>query len=391
MINLYNNFDNLRFTLITKFKDALLNNKEQDSCGLMGGTLGELLFLLYYYDLTKERYILDYIFSKLDKIITMSNSYNKIGYSFSHGLSGIGWFIDVVKRKGLIDSSSNDVLGSVDEVIFNHSLEDLKFGYYDYISGSLGALVYFLRKESPPIHYIKQYLEVLNQIKQSKGNQFFLYENEKKISCNFGLSHGIPSIIAILLIAYEKKICTSLSHNLISGFVEFLLSNMHTPENKGDTYFSYSTDFPARPTRLAWCYGDLGVGYILYKTSIMLGAGQLEAKALEILSYTAKRSDPIQNWVFDACLCHGSAGIAYLFRKVYDISSDRVFADTSEYWYQKTIELGCNPDGIGGYLFQKKGLKLPIRGFLEGVAGIGISLISAYYEVDTTWDEVLLL
>ena len=391
MINLYNNFDNLRFTLITKFKDALLNNKEQDSCGLMGGTLGELLFLLYYYDLTKERYILAYIFSKLDKIITMSNSYNKIGYSFSHGLSGIGWFIDVVKRKGLIDSSSNDVLGSVDEVIFNHSLEDLKSGYYDYISGSLGALVYFLRKESPPIHYIKQYLEVLNQIKQSKGNQFFLYENEKKISCNFGLSHGIPSIIAILLIAYEKKICTSLSHNLISGFVEFLLSNMHTPENKGDTYFSYSTDFPARPTRLAWCYGDLGVGYILYKTSIMLGAGQLEAKALEILSYTAKRSDPIQNWVFDACLCHGSAGIAYLFRKVYDISSDRVFADTSEYWYQKTIELGCNPDGIGGYLFQKKGLKLPVRGFLEGVAGIGISLISAYYEVDTTWDEVLLL
>ena len=219
MNNLYNNLDNLRFTLITKIKDALLNNQEQDNCGLMGGTLGELLFLLYYYDLTKEQYILDYSFSKLEKIITMSNSYNQIGYSFSHGLSGLGWFIDVVKRKGLIDSSSNDVLGSVDEVIFYNSLEDLKCGYYDYISGSLGALVYFLRKENPPIRYIKQYLEVLNQIKQSKGNQFFLYENEKKISCNFGLSHGIPSIIAILLVSYQKKICTSLSYNLISGFV----------------------------------------------------------------------------------------------------------------------------------------------------------------------------
>lgn len=391
MNNLDNNLDNLRFTLITKIKDALLNNKEQDSCGLMGGTLGELLFLLYYYDLTKEQYILDYSFSTLDKIITMSNSYNKIGYSFSHGLSGLGWFIDVVKRKGLIDSSSNDVLGSVDEVIFYNSLEDLKCGYYDYISRSLGALVYFLRKENPPIHYIKQYLEVLNQIKQSKGNQFFLYENEKKISCNLGLSHGIPSIIAILLVSYQKKICTSLSYNLISGFVEFLLSSMHTPENKGDTYFSYSTDLPTRPTRLAWCYGDLGIGYILYKTSIMLGDSQLEAKALEILYYTAKRLDPIQNWVFDACLCHGSSGIAYLFQKVYKISGDRVFADTSEYWYQKTMELGGNIDGIGGYLFLKKEFKLPIRGFLEGVAGVGISFISAYYNGDMTWDEMLLL
>ena len=44
MNRLYNDFDNLRFTLITKIKDALLNNQEQDNCGLMGAQLENFCF-----------------------------------------------------------------------------------------------------------------------------------------------------------------------------------------------------------------------------------------------------------------------------------------------------------------------------------------------------------
>nr|WP_297169240.1 lanthionine synthetase LanC family protein [uncultured Dysgonomonas sp.] len=380
----------MTFSKIGEIKNGLLKSSPSIHMGLFGGKVGELLFLLSYYELTDNQEVIEYIYNELDRGISNIN-FDEIGYSFSHGVSGIGWFIDLMNKKKLISSKSDDVFEEIDSIIFHRSLNDLSLGNYDYLSGGLGAMLYFLKKEIPPKAYIERYIETIDLIKEVECDNFFIYENKKRESCNLGLSHGIPSIIAILIIAYEKKILPELSLNLINGFVNYLLKNIQDLKKKGDTYFLYSTASKNIPTRLAWCYGDLGVGYILYRSSQILKNKEIMNLSIKILSDTANRLDPYLNMVLDAGLCHGSAGIAYILRKLHKMTNLQLFEDRSSYWLKKTIECGTHSDGIAGYLFLRNNSRLPLRGFLEGVSGVGISLISSNYSIDTSWDESLLL
>ena len=124
--------------------------------GLMAGSTGEVLFLLGYYELTKDVKILEKAILKMEQIIE-SLDFNYIGYSFAYGLSGIGWVIDLMNINGYIQNCSDEVFQQVDQLIFNMSIEDLKKGNYDYLSGGLGAALYFVSKQTQPITFFRTY------------------------------------------------------------------------------------------------------------------------------------------------------------------------------------------------------------------------------------------
>lgn len=210
------------------------------------------------------------------------------------------------------------------------------------------------------------------------------------------MSHGIASIISILSKIYSENINKEKTKKMLIEAVNFLLSY----QQDTSVYLSY---FPgvvsidahkSSNSRLAWCYGDLGISVALWNASKVLGNKDWEKRAIEILLHSAKRKDLQKNSVVDAGLCHGTAGIAHIFNKMYQNTNIEELKDTANYWYKTTIEIAKFEDGLAGY----KTCKPPRYGgwqndysFLTGISGIGLSLISAVSDIEPKWDECLLL
>ena len=96
----------------------------------------------------------------------------------------------------------------------------------------------------------------------------------------------------------------------------------------------------------------------------------------------------------DAGICHGTAGVAHIFQRIFQDTGLPVFKDTANYWYEQTLEQANIPEGLAGYLpyFINEPVHLAqARGFLVGISGIGLSLLHAVSDNRPDWDECLLL
>jgi lantibiotic modifying enzyme len=212
---------------------------------------------------------------------------------------------------------------------------------------------------------------------------------------NISLSHGMSSIISILskLLKIEE-INKGKTETLLRGTVQYILAQ----EIDKDKYGSFFTNFALESTetvaksRLAWCYGDLGIASVLYQAGKVLNKDSWINRSLEILLFAAtQRKDSLD----DAILCHGTAGIGHIFYRMWWNTKLPEFKEAADYWFKETLKMATFKDGLAGF----KALEMPDGkptyvnkyGLLTGVAGIGLAMLTYYYELDPAWDECLLL
>jgi len=112
------------------------------------------------------------------------------------------------------------------------------------------------------------------------------------------------------------------------------------------------------------------------------------------LRHTLKKRDPEKCLIRDAGLCHGSAGVAHIYRRIWEETGEEDFAKSGYYWFKYSLKLATFPDGLAGF----KTWRAPENGgwandpgLLEGVTGIGLAFLSAVYPVESDWDRCLLL
>lgn len=68
------------------------------------------------------------------------------------------------------------------------------------------------------------------------------------------------------------------------------------------------------------------------------------------------------------------------------------FKDVANYWFNETLKMSKFEDGLAGYkVWHTEDGYVNQMGILEGIAGIGLALLSYYYDMEPTWDECLLL
>jgi hypothetical protein len=149
------------------------------------------------------------------------------------------------------------------------------------------------------------------------------------------------------------------------------------------------------PSRLAWCYGDLGVSATLYSAAINVDNAAWRQHALDVARRAARRPPSLAR-VRDAGLCHGSAGVAHIFNRLYQATGEEVFCDAARYWIARTLEFYWPRKGIGGFqIWRGEGCAggpwSTAPGLLEGTAGIGLALIAAMTDVEPDWDRILLI
>jgi hypothetical protein len=209
---------------------------------------------------------------------------------------------------------------------------------------------------------------------------------------NTGVAHGVPGVIGFLGQALSAGVGEA--RELLGGAVRWLLDH-RLPPGARSIFPSYLTpDAEPSPTRLAWCYGDAGVAAALLGAARRAGEPEWEREALAAARAAASRRGK-ETGVVDAGLCHGSAGLAHLFNRLYQASGDPRLAEAAVFWIERTLEMRKPGDGIGGFRFWEvdDAHELGWRadpGFLGGAAGVGLALLAAATPIEPAWDRLLL-
>jgi len=186
------------------------------------------------------------------------------------------------------------------------------------------------------------------------------------------------------------------ARDLLDGSVAWLL-RQKMPAGTG-AIFPYNVapgNADLKPTRLAWCYGDLGIAASLLMAARTVGEESWEREAVKIARAAAARRDEKEAGVIDAGICHGGAGAAHLFNRLYQATGDPAFRDAALFWLERTLSFRKPGQGVGGFEAWTvgEGLELdwrPDPGFLTGSSGVGLVLLAAASAVEPEWDRVLL-
>jgi class I lanthipeptide synthase len=224
---------------------------------------------------------------------------------------------------------------------------------------------------------------------------------------NLGLAHGIPGIIAFLALANRAQPLRQDAVHALEGGVEWLLCRQQ-PHASGLRYPAWQlygedrVDVSRDGSRLAWCYGDLGVAAALHVAGECYARGDWSREALE-LARNCTSVAFTDTGIRDQGICHGTAGVAHLFARMANASGDEALREAARFWLRKTLEMRVAGEGIDGYVtVRAKSLdveraediefeQLADAGFLSGAAGVALALGASFSSIAPAWDRTLLL
>jgi lantibiotic biosynthesis protein len=329
------------------------------------------------------------------------------------GFTGIAW--SMAHLRGLFDME-DDATKAIDGALRDYLSHKPWHRDYDLISGLVGFGVYALEQLPSPLaseclnHVVNRLAEIAQHT--PNGIAWFtasalLPDLQRKICpngyFNLGLAHGVPGVIAFLgrVCALRDKGARSVSaairrkaRALLDGAVAWLLAQKLV--NKSSVFPVWiGRGITPTPTRVAWCYGDLGIAAALFLAARCVNESSWEEEALALARNVAGRP-PEQSGVKDCGLCHGAAGVGHLFNRLFQETGETSFKDAARFWFQRTLEMRRPGEGIAGFpMFRRDpdGAERWIAkpGILEGEAGVALALLGAVTDIQPAWDQMMLV
>ncbi len=381
--------------------------REISDVGVVAGISGMALFQFYYSKYLDVDTHADIGAEMISHCIEQIND----GYSFPTfctGIAGLGWAIQHLKTNDFIDVDCDELLSPFDSYLYNQMTFDLNRGNYDFLHGGIGYGFYFLSRfehtENKALRqvyrsYLDELITSLEALAIADGTTFkwesvLDFERGNK-GFNLSLSHGISSILNFLSRLHTFEEFKEPTERLVKGAANYLLRFESKSAANLSLFPSWvetdvSLDYKSR---IAWCYGDLGIGLSLLKAGKSLNDTTMQKHALNVLQHTTTRTSPDETSVIDAGLCHGSYGNALIYQRLFQENKIPSFEKTLDFWIQDGLEKAVHTDGYAGYK-QWNGLQkdwLPELSLLEGIAGIGLVMIDYLSEEPNPWDECLMI
>jgi lantibiotic modifying enzyme len=348
----------------------------------------------------KDTELRNYTQKAIDLGMKSINNGNKI-HTFCSGIAGLFWAISFMSKNGLYEKEDITFLHNLDHYLYKRMINDLTHGYFDFLHGATGVCLYFMHDLTKQrIEYIAEYIDIIEEISHHSNDQYrwesTIDFNSGKKGFSLGLSHGISSIISVLCKAIILGVNISKAKRMLNGSIAFLLDNIQDPYKNGSFFPIAICDKNSfyKKSRMAWCNGDLGIGISLFRAAKVLGDNSLNMLSEEILEFSTQRKDEKMELVFDAGICHGSVGIANIYNRMYFNTRKEIYRNSRDFWIDQTIKNAKFENGLAGYKAYYgsgiDGLKNNYF-FLEGIAGIAMSLVFSIIEVEPKWDECLLI
>jgi len=388
--------DNYKASLDRLYKDCVSHKSETSD--LYVGELGILIFLLEY---QKYFNIDDDLSDRVDSAINKALSMNSA--TISNGLTGLGWFLEYLVKKDFIDKISIEELQKeLDDVIYEAAFENFKKGDHDFMHGGSGNFYYLLGRagESPELKpKLNALLDELDSLHVNSEIGYHWTEIDNsipeyagKVIVNSGLAHGIAGKILLLTHVIRAGINVRKAKKMLEDSIGFIVK-LYDEKSRSQVPVALIDYQSAGDARLAWCQGDLGISYALHIANNFLQDPNLKRISKSIARQTTTRRTRGESSVMDAGFCHGSAGIAHLYLKIFRLTQDQEMLKSGRYWLDYTINFERKNNGIMGYAAWDNVNMKPQKefGLLRGHAGIGLVYLSYLSGENTIWDSSLLL
>jgi hypothetical protein len=281
---------------------------------------------------------------------------------------------------------------------------------YDLIGGLVGFGTYFLERlpRESAIRGIKAVFDQLeNQAEPVDGTTAWhsgpeLLPDHQRKECpngyyNLGVAHGIPGILQFLCQVWASGIVErERSYEVLDGAVSWLIAQQR-PSGCLSRFSSWiSPGQESTDSRMTWCYGDLGILSVLLQVADCTDRRDWRDFTDRLLNHClAWPTD--RSGIVDAPLCHGAAGVAHIFNRIYQTKGDRRCLDAALVWYQRTMAFRQAGSGVGGFLSLARPdpLAPPVweasPAFLDGAVGVALAFLAAVTPVEPSWDRMLLV
>ncbi len=327
------------------------------------------------------------------------------------GFPGVAWTMehlqDLLFEAEEGDEAADPIL-EIDEALLGPLGRSPWVGEYDLIGGLAGLGVYALERLPRPTArtLLERVVDRLAELSEEmeEGSAWFtpperLPEWQREIhnrgNYNLGVAHGLPGVVPVLAAACAAGVAVERARPLLESSVNWLLAR-RLPAGAGSCFAgSYAPWEDPSPTRLAWCYGDLGIAASLLATARALGNAEWERQAIDVALAAAAREEST-SYVRDAGLCHGAAGLGHLFNRMFQETGEERLAEAARFWFERTFAFQAPGEPVAGFRAWEVGTEgqpgwRPDAGFLEGAAGVGLALLGAVSGIETAWDRVLLV
>jgi hypothetical protein len=373
-------------TRIYEIKNAL--DKHQHlflSAGLNDGILGISLFYFYFYEFSKDENALEKISGYIDQAINyITNSQCE-----PHELIEFSDYLCFLNEKGFIDNKETlKYLKQLNPLIKTLFKTRIKEKDLDALSGCIAIGNYYLRILHL-IDYSNQLIQLINLIEQevvlSDSGIFWYFKNAetKKINIELGIYHGVAGVIYFLASAYEQKIAQKKCLAMIHSAISYLSSQK---KKKNASLFDIDALIHKRIPYNNLAYGDLGIGYVLFKTGKIIDYKQYIDNGIEIMEHAALFVDDEQKYIRDAELIYGSSGLMTIFSFFHSYTNSPSLLKAKTYWLSKTLDYNNNDTKWAGYETFINGYDDHIQlSFCHGLCGIGIALIACQHTQDFSY------
>ncbi len=363
---------------------------------LLDGYAGIALFFAYLHLTSARKDDRDFATEVLDRAIDGVAETVALPSLYT-GFCGVGWVIEhlrdlipIARFSGarMIAGELNDELRGTD---WHRS--------FDLSQGIVGIGVYGLERqpEDGAAEWLPAVVARLEKTAERSpaGVAWRVRQDVPYGAYGLGVAHGQAGALAFLAAAHAAGVEPEKTRKLARRSISWLLAHKLPAGERSIFPRSFDPLGTAQPSRLAWCSGDLGIAVTLLAAARNLGQRAWEKEALALARHSAARREELAD-TRDACLCHGTAGIAHLFNRLFHATGEPVFDDAARFWIERTFTIRRPGEGIAG--FPSWGLNARGEpgwrsepGFLHGAAGIGLALLAAVSPVEPAWDRVMLL
>lgn len=356
---------------------------EDKGLGMYTGVSGEILFLAQAYSINKDKKIENKINSLLDYGIDCIQTGKFLYPTFSSGLSGFAWIVDYLLKDKIIDQDSETILDILELNLYKDMLSLLRENNFDLLNGAMGIVVHFLKRNK--FDYVEEIINYLYENKINHNDEFIWIIDKRnqtqKTVIDFSLAHGMAGILFILTRCYSEKIQTKKCEEMINGILRFYHNNEQDFHAIGSFYpntieseiFLSNKENGNVKSRLAWCYGDLGILSTVRNTYEVLNDKRSVVVTTRKLLLISERISNCS--VIDAGFCHGSSGNAFLFNNLYMQTGNKKFQKASLHWLEQTTnfnKVDKNKDLnyiLSSSIFPER---RSFDGLLEGLSGVGL-------------------
>jgi lantibiotic modifying enzyme len=324
------------------------------------------------------------------------------------GFSGVAWAAELVDG---LDARAEDRNEAIDDALLRFlSRTEQWRAPYDLVVGLTGLGVYALQRYPRPVasQCLRRVVELLHQRAEHDEHGLYwwtppaeLHEEWRKQypsgRADLGVAHGVAGTIALLGGICGAGIEQATARPLLEGAVQWLLAHS-VPTETGPTFPLWvAPGFEPYPARCAWCYGDPGIAAALLTAARGVGNAGWEQTAVALACRAAERP-PSETGVVNACFCHGTAGLAHLYNRMYQASGEPKLGRAALYWLERTLDVyrlakengGSWVQGSWDPAHQKPWTWTGIE-LVEGAAGIALVLLAAATSVEPIWDRMFLV